>query len=60
MLTPQRIKELLGEPNMSDEEAEAVRDYLRSQAEIAFEQWHIERVKAKENKNENKQTEQIL
>ena len=60
MLTPQRIKELLGEPNMDDEEAEAIRDELRSQAEIAFEQWQIDRIKAKENKNENKQTNQIL
>ncbi|OGM98508.1 MAG: hypothetical protein A2915_00920 [Candidatus Yanofskybacteria bacterium RIFCSPLOWO2_01_FULL_41_34] len=60
MLTPQRIKELVGESNMSDTEAEAIRDELRSQAEILFEQWQIDRIKAKENKNENKQTEQIL
>ena len=45
---------------MSDTEAEAIRDELRSQAEILFEQWQIDRIKAKENKNENKQTEQIL
>ena len=59
MLTPQRIKELLGDPNMSDTEAEAIRDELRSFAEIAFEQQQYERLMAK-NKNENKQTKQIL
>ena len=59
MLSAQRIKELLGEPNMSDTEAELVRDDLRLLAEIAFEQQQYERLIAK-NKNENKQTEQIL
>lgn len=52
MLTPQRIKELVGDPDLTDTEAEAIRDGLRSQAEIAFEQWQIERSKAK-NKPKN-------
>ena len=53
MLTIQRIKELVGDLNMSDAEAEQVRDDLRSQAEILFEQWQIDRIKAKENKYKN-------
>jgi len=58
MLTPERIKQLVGEPNMSNEEAEAIRNELRSQSEIIFEQWKIDRNKAKENKYKNEQPKQ--
>ena len=53
MLTIQKIKELVGDPNLTEIEAEAIRDALRSQAEILFEQWQIDRIKAKENKYKN-------
>jgi len=50
MITPQRIKQLLNDPDMDDLEAERIRDDLRSLAEVIFEQWQSEVTKAKENK----------
>ncbi len=39
MLSLARTKELIGEPTMTDAEAERLRDAFRSLAEIAFDQW---------------------
>lgn len=48
MLSIERTKVLLGEPNMTDEEATEIRDEFRALAEIIFEQWQYERMKVKE------------
>lgn len=42
MLTIQQVKTILNDPNISNEEAEAIRDSFRSLAEIIFEQWEKE------------------
>lgn len=49
MLSVERTKELIGEPNMSDDEAEALRDSVRAMAEVMFEQWQYEKRKKKES-----------
>tara|TARA_Y100000310_G_C20255255_1_gene611019 strand:- start:78 stop:227 length:150 start_codon:yes stop_codon:yes gene_type:complete len=43
MLSIQRIKILIDEPNMSDKDAERVRDELRLLADIMFDQWKKEK-----------------
>lgn len=59
MITLQQLKELLGEPNMSDTEAEKVRSKSYEFADLLFDRWTIQRKNPK-NKNENEQTNQIL
>ena len=49
MLSVERTKELIGEPNMSDDEAEALRDSFRAMAEVMFEQWQYEKRRKKES-----------
>lgn len=49
MISIERTKELLGEPNISDQEAEALRDSARAMAEVMFEQWQYERAKKSDN-----------
>lgn len=39
MLSIERTKELLGRPNISDKEAETIRDSVRSLVELIFEKW---------------------
>jgi signal-transduction protein with cAMP-binding, CBS, and nucleotidyltransferase domain len=39
MLSIERVKELIKDKNISDEEAKQIRDELRTLAEIIFEQW---------------------
>lgn len=39
MLSVARIKEILGDASISDEEAEALRDQFRDLAEFIFETW---------------------
>jgi hypothetical protein len=39
MLTLEKVKGLIGDAGLSDEEAELVRDECRIFAEIIFEQW---------------------
>ena len=46
MLAIEKIKELIGDPKISDEEAECVRDECRIFAEIIFDQWLAERRRA--------------
>jgi len=41
MLNIERIKELLNNQNISDQEAKEIRDDFRSLAEIVFEQWQL-------------------
>ncbi|KKR44306.1 MAG: putative cytosolic protein [Candidatus Moranbacteria bacterium GW2011_GWC1_45_18] len=43
MLTIQQVKELLNDPNYSDEEIAQIRDEFRSLAEIIFEKWQEEK-----------------
>jgi hypothetical protein len=38
-ISVERTKELLGQPDLSNEEAECIRDECRILAEIIFEQW---------------------
>jgi signal-transduction protein with cAMP-binding, CBS, and nucleotidyltransferase domain len=45
MLSIDRVKELLKDSNISDEEAKEIRDSFRSLAEIIFEQWRRKRKK---------------
>lgn len=51
MLSIEATKEILNEPNMSDEEATEIRDSFRALAEIIFEQWQYERMKAKDTRS---------
>ena len=39
MLSIKRVKELLNNPDISDKEAEEIRDNFRMLAEIIFEKW---------------------
>lgn len=43
MLTTERIKEILDDPTLSDDQATAIRDELRCLAELLFDQWEYER-----------------
>jgi len=47
MLSIERVKELLKDQNISDEEAKEIRDGFRNLAEIIFEQWQEERSSGK-------------
>jgi hypothetical protein len=54
MLTIERAKQLLNDPNISDSEAMEIRDSLRALAEIIFEKWAKEqRQPARDTKSAN-------
>lgn len=53
MLSTERVKQLINDPNISDKEIEEIRDGFRMLAELIFEQWQHERNKAKEIKSDN-------
>jgi hypothetical protein len=59
MLSVERVKELVNDPKLSDKQIEEIRDGFFMLAEVIFEQWHAERIKAKkekevkDNQNEN-------
>ena len=53
MLSIERVKELVNDPKLSDKEIEEIRDGFYMLAEVIFEQWQAERIKAKKEK-ENK------
>mgnify|MGYP001576512716 FL=1 len=58
MLSVERVKELINDPNLSDKEIEEIRDGLFMLAEVMFEQWQAERIKAKKEKEDkNNQNE---
>jgi len=48
MLSVKRIKELLKDQNISEKEAEEIRDTFHMLAEIIFEKWQEEKMKTKE------------
>ena len=50
MLSVERVKELINDPNLSEKEIEEIRDGLFMLAEVMFEQWQAERIKAKKEK----------
>ena len=50
MLTTERVKELIDDPNISDKEIEEIRDGFYLLSEVIFEQWQAERIKAKKQK----------
>ena len=53
MLSIQKVKELLNNPNIPDKDAEKIRDDFRIFTEIIFEQWQAERNKGKKFNNKN-------
>jgi len=54
MLSIEETKKLLGDQNVSDEEAEKIRDDFRMLAEIAFEKWLKAREEEKKKENQFK------
>ncbi len=51
MLSIERVKELINDPNMSDKEIEEIRNGFYMLSEVIFEQWQAERAKAKAEKD---------
>ncbi|MDO8569240.1 MAG: hypothetical protein Q7R89_00400 [bacterium] len=47
MLSVERVKELINDPNLSDKEIEEIRDHMYMLSGLMFEQWQAERIKAK-------------
>jgi len=43
MLSIERVKELIGRKDLKDQDAELIRDELRTLAEIIYEKWRRER-----------------
>ena len=61
MLSIERVKELLNDPNLSDKEIEEIRDSFRMLSEVIFEQWQAERTKAKaESGNKDKSGKWVI
>ena len=56
MISLQRTKELLGEPNMSDEEAEKARSKSVEFVDLLFNRWVVQKNDPK-NKHKNKKTD---
>jgi len=52
MLSLERVKKLINDPNLSDKEIEEIRDGFYQLAELMFEQWQAERIKAKKAETE--------
>jgi len=52
MLSIKRVKELINDQGISDEEAEKIRDGCRALTEVIFEQWQMEIKTKAENKYE--------
>jgi len=46
MLSIERVKELLNDPNLSDKEIEEIRDGFYNLSELIFEQWMEDRKKS--------------
>jgi signal-transduction protein with cAMP-binding, CBS, and nucleotidyltransferase domain len=57
MLSIERVKELINDPNISDKEITEIRDGFRMLSEVIFEQWQAERTKAKDKKDNEKKEE---
>lgn len=56
MLSIERVKELLNDPNLSDKEIEEIRNGFYMLSEVIFEQWQAERVKAKKAEQKDNDT----
>jgi len=50
MLSVERVKELINDPNLSDKEIEEIRDQMYMLTELIFEQWMEDRKKEREKK----------
>ena len=57
MLSIERVKELLNDPNLSDKEITEIRDGFYMLSEVIFKQWQAERTKAKAKKDDEKKEE---
>jgi len=62
MLSVERVKQLANDPTLSDKQIEEIRDGFYMLSQVIFEQWQVERNKAKEaeqkdNKKINNQNE---
>ena len=53
MLSVERVKELINDPNMSDKEIEEIRNGFYMLSEVIFKQWQAERAKAKAEQKNN-------
>lgn len=62
MISVQKTKELIGEPDLSDTAAEQIRSKFYMLADLLLDSWQTNKVKQEtiKNKNENKQTQQVL
>lgn len=58
MLSIERVKELINDPNLSDKEIEEIRDGFYQLSELMFEQWQAERIKAKAEQKDNEKKEE--
>lgn len=56
MLSIERVKELINDPNMSDKEIEEIRNGFYMLSEVIFEQWQAERTKAKKAEQKDNDT----
>ena len=51
MLSVERVKELINDPNLSDKEIEEIRDHMYMLTELMFEQWMEDRKKEREKRS---------
>ena len=45
MLSIERVKEIVNDPNLSESELEAIRDESRMLVELIFEQWQKDKIR---------------
>ena len=60
MLSVERVKELINDPNLSDKEIEEIRDHMYMLTELMFEQWMEDRKKEREKKKQGDQKDKAL
>ncbi len=53
MLSIERVKQILNDPSLTEEEMELVRNEARAWAELAFQEWIEKRTAAKNQMNKN-------
>ena len=58
MLSIERVKELINDPNLSDKEIEEILDGFYQLSEVIFEQWNEERKKTELAQNKNKPSDE--
>lgn len=59
MLSVERVKELLNDPKISDEEVEKIRDEFHIFAEMIFDKWVEDKKKEKAKSNEKKENPKV-